>query len=308
MNIVYLLTNLNKKEGEKRFYIGSKAECRLEVIDNVSVIIDIKTEKPYLGSATCKEMKEDILNFNIFSASILEIVGNKNDILSIENKHILQRNAVYSNEYYNLGEAIIGGFSYDHEAIINFFGEKRKDYNASKSGYSRRTNTAKKYGFEGIYEFSKWIYEESKKHKYFTEIAKILKCERHTPSRFIEFYNMEKCLNETLNPDKEIKIKVRDLYVKGASIYKIAELLQLEIPTVDFYMDKFQKHEEKVYRVARRKNLTEKELKNKIMYLFLNGKSIAQVSKELGMNATSTTRYFNETVRELLTPENFINI
>lgn len=307
MNIVYLLTNLNKKEGEKRFYIGSKAECRLEIIDNLSVIIDIKTEKPYLGSATCKEMKQDILNFHKFSATILEIVGDKKNILSIENKYILQKNAVFSNEYYNLGEAMLGGFSYDQNAIINFFGEKRKDYNASKSGFSKRTKTAKKYGFESIYSFSKWIYEESKKHKYFTEVAKILKCERHTPSRFIEPYNMKKCLEETSCPNNEIRVKVRDLYVKGASIYKIAELLQLEIPTIDFYMDKFLKDEEKVYIVARRKNLTEKELKNKIMYLFLKGKSIAQLSEELGMNTTSATRYFNEIIRELLKPENFIN-
>lgn len=307
MNIVYLLTNLDKKEGEKRFYIGSKTESRLEVIDGLSTIIDIKTERPYLGSATDFTMKQDLINRNRFSAEILHIVKERKDLLNIENEEINKRNAVNSFEYYNLSNAIIGGFTYDHEAVINFFGEKRKDFNSSKSGFSKKTKTANRFGFKKVYDFALWIYKEKQNTMYFTDIAKKLNCERHIPARFIESYNMEKCLKETKEINEDLKYQVRDLFKKGASINKISEILNIEIPSVDFYMEDFDKVNERHYMTAKRKNLTEKELKLKILKLVLEGNTVGTAAKTLGINQYSANRYFLKTVREFIKIEDIFN-
>lgn len=300
MNIIYLLTNLDKKEGEKRFYIGSKSECRIEIINNLRTIIDIKTEKPYLGSATCYQMKCDIINGHKFSASILETVNNRSKLLEIENNNIKKFNAVSSSEYYNQSYALLGGFTYDHNAIINFFGEKRKDYNSSKSGISKRNKTAKKFGFNNLGDFSVSIYREYLKTRNFVAIAKTLNCERHTPARFIESYDMEKCLKEIDILYDDLRVKIRDLYVQGASIHKISNLTGLEIPTITIYMDKFEESGQREYLTAKRKNLTEEELKLKITKLVLEGASIREASKILGINSYSANRYFLKCIRERL--------
>jgi len=300
MNIIYLLTNLNKQEGEKRFYIGSKAECRLEIINSIPTIIDIKTEKPYLGSATDFSMKQDIKNKNTFSASILKIVNKKENLLKEENIKIISANAVENTEYYNTSYAKLGGHSYDHNAVVNYFGEIRKDYNSSKSGISKKDKTARKYGFANIGEFAIWIYKEKLKTLYFTDIAKLLNCERHIPARFIESYNMEKCYKESLNLNDEIKNKVRSLYVNGISFHKISEVLNIEIPTVSLYIGDFNKINERDFIAATRKNKTEKELKIEITKLVLSGKSVKEASKILQINYYTANRYFMKCVRERL--------
>lgn len=303
MNIIYLLTNLDGKD--KKFYIGAKSECRIEIIDELPTIIDIKTERPYLGSATDYTMKEDIKNKNRFSASILKVVNNKKDLLEEENKQIILYNAVESKEYYNHSYAILGGFSYDHNAIINYFGEKRKDFNSSKSGISKRNSTAKKFNFKNLGEFAVWIYKEKQKVEFFTIIAKTLNCERHTPAKFIESYDMEKCLLELNNKSEELVDKVRNLYIKGASFHKIKEILELEIPTISIFMGDFDKKFEREYLTAARKKLTEEELKNKITKLILEGNSVKEAAKLLQINEYSANRYFLKCIRERLKSNDF---
>lgn len=300
MNIIYLLTNSNRKAGEKRFYIGAKAECRVEIINNISTIIDIKTEKPYLGSATDFNMKEDIINGHIFQASILQTVGNKKDILEVENKEIIKYNAVESNEYYNYAYAVIGGFSYNHDAIINSFGEIKRKHNASKSGISKKNNTAKKFGFDSLSKFAIWIYNEFLICKNYAIIAEKLKCKRHIPRSFIENFNMEKHIKEIEIYNENLKTKIRDLYIKGASFDKIKEILSIEIPTICYYMDNFKKKHEREYLTASRKGLTEEELKIKILKLFLEGNSVKEAAKILQINAYSANRYFYKSIRERL--------
>ena len=56
MNIIYMLENLDKKEG-RRFYIGSKTECFLEEVDGVNRIVSSKTGKLYYGSTFCHHVR-----------------------------------------------------------------------------------------------------------------------------------------------------------------------------------------------------------------------------------------------------------
>lgn len=299
MNIVYLLTNIDKKEGEKRFYIGAKSECRLEVIEGLPTIIDIKTERPYLGSATCHQMKQDLIAGHSFSACILKEV-NRKDLLATEDEFIMKSNAVESEEYYNRGRGMVAGFDYDQDAIINFFGEVRKDFNSSKSGISKRNATAKRFGFKNLGEFAIWIHKEKLSGLNSVQISAKINCERHVPNRFIESYNMKKCVTELNNKSEETQTQVRELYVKGASYHKISEITGLEIPTVSIYMNNFDGYKEKDYLVARRKNLTDNELQVKIIELYLKGYSLKKIAKDLGVNSTYTFRSFDKYVREFL--------
>lgn len=297
MNIVYLLTNLDKAEGQKRFYIGSKTECRLEILNGLPTIIDGKTERPYLGSASSPEMKQDIMSGHRFSATILKGKVSRNKLLEAENDCIKEFDAVNSDEYYNISYARLGGFMHDQEAVINFFGEIVKDYASSKSGISKRLTTARKLGFESIGDLALYIYKERSLCNSYKEVADKLKCDRHTPSRFIEGYNMSKCLSEVEGKNEEIKILVRDFYIRGASYHKIKELTGLEIPTISIYLKGFDGDSTREYLTARRKNLTEEELQKKIVSLYLQGDAIGVCAEKLGINKYSAIRYFDKYVR-----------
>lgn len=303
MNIIYLLTNTDRKEGQKRFYIGGKCECRLEVIDGVSTIIDIKTERPYLGSSTSHDMKQDIQAGHKFSASILKSGVQRSSLLEEENKLIRELDAVESGEFYNLSYATIGGYMYDHTAIMNFFGETIKDYASSKSGISKRTSTAKKLGFKSIGDFCLFIHNCKEEGVSYYSMSNKLKCERHTPINFIRNYNIKKFVQEVLNKCEEVQHTVRDMYTKGASCHKIQEVTGLEIPTISIYLEGFDEGSTKEYLTARRKNLTEDELQLKIIQLYIKGKSVKECAKELGINSFSAVRYFDKYVRSHLKVE-----
>lgn len=297
MTAVYLLTNLDRKAGEKRFYIGSKAECRLEVLNGLPTLIDCKTEKPYLGSSSSPEMKQDLLLGHRFSATILKSKLPKKRLLEAENECIKEFNAVDSPEYYNMAYATLGGFMHDHNAVMNFFGETIKEYSSSKSGTSKRNTTAKKLGFDCIGDLALYIYEERALCNSYKEVADKLNCDRHTPSRFIEGYDMPKCFKEVQDKNEDTQHLVRDLYTRGASYHKIKELTGLEIPTITIYLKGFDRGSTKEYLTARRRNLTEEELQLKIIALYLSGESIGSCADKLNINKFSAVRYFDKYVR-----------
>ena len=108
MNIVYLLTNTSKQHGA-RFYIGSKTECSIIELDGVPTIISLKDNKPYYSSSQNKEFIEDFKNGDIFVATLLEEVSNRDLLLATENQHILKNNAIESEDFYNLSEAKLAG-------------------------------------------------------------------------------------------------------------------------------------------------------------------------------------------------------
>ena len=106
MNIVYLLTNITKEKG-RRFYIGSKTECNVICLDGIDTIIDLKSDKPYYSSSQSLEMKEDMSKGNVFVARILESVPNRKTLLERENYWITKYDAVSSQEFYNITNAVL---------------------------------------------------------------------------------------------------------------------------------------------------------------------------------------------------------
>lgn len=299
MNIVYKLTNLSK-EGNPKYYIGSKTECTIENINGISTIITTKTGRPYLGSSTNKIMHEDLKKNHIFSAEVLEEVYNKKNLLEIEDRYISNNNAVNSEEYYNLAGAKIGGFSYNQNAIINIYGESISEFGKSKSSLNRRHNSAKRFGFRSLFEFSIWIWEQKQLGKSCKNVADMIGWEKHAPYRYIQDYDMKKCLSEYDSSNEVLKVEIRKMISNGASVKKIASLLKLEIPTVCAYIDNFDRIYHKNYLTASRKGLTKEELEVKITKLILEGKGFGEVGKLLNIDMVSVKRYFLNCIRARL--------
>ena len=302
MNIVYLLENKNKTEG-RRFYIGSKQECAIEVIDGIPRIVSLKTGLPYYGSSTCITMKDDMAAGHTFSASLLESVPNKKLLLEAENKWIKHYNAVDSTEFYNKGYARVGIHGVDQFCMYNPYGETIVEYGKQTSSMNKKQNTAVKYGFKNAGEFSVWIACQLSLGYTSAQIALKLNWERHGPSTYISTYNMEKCISE-YEPNNWNKQKtVRDLIAKGASIKKIAEMLNLEIPTVCMYVGNYNKIMTRTFIVAQRRGYSKEELEVEITSRILNGQGFEEVAKDLIINETSCKRYFMRCVRRHLKAE-----
>lgn len=300
MNIVYKLTNLDKEEG-KRFYIGSKTECFIEKIEGVDVIISIKTGLPYYGSSTCIDMKSDMQAGHRFQAEILEEVPQKKDIIAVENKWIKYFNAVNSTEFYNKNYAIIGKFVVDQHAPYNRYGETIVEYGKRMSSLKKRDNNARRFGFENLGDMCIFFYQKNKEGHSWADIARMIGWERHQPRRYISDYNMEKCIKEVDSIDREqTAVEVRKLLSKGCSIYKISELLSLEIPTIMWSISNLEESMNAQYLCAVRKGLTKEGLEIMITKMVLDGKGFNEVSRELKMNEASVKRYFLRCVRAKL--------
>lgn len=316
MNIVYLLTNLsnNKK------YIGQKSECRIEKIDGIDTIINLKSELPYYGSSKNEEMKKDLC-LHKFSASIIEIVNNKKELLKREDYYVRLYNAVESDEYYNLGyPADFSKYRKEEDkkiekrdfqnSIKNIFGETYKEYASRESNISKRVNSARrKLGFENLEDFYLDIYHKINKQEVlnYAALAREYSVERHTIARLVQDVNLNKFYNEVKNRTSKMEAKIKDFRIKGASIKKIAEMLNLEFITVLYYIGT-KKIKVKNFVVAERKGLTEDELGYKIMEKFLAGEGFKKITSDLEMTKLQATRYFHRFIRKHLEINDFKGI
>ena len=238
-----------------------------------------------------------------FSASLLESVPNKKLLLEAENKWIKHYNAVDSTEFYNKGYATVGIHGVDQFCMYNPYGETIVEYGKQTSSMNKKQNTAVKYGFKNAGEFSVWIACQLSLGYTSAQIGLKLNWERHGPSTYISPYNMEKCISEYEPHNWDKQKEVRDLIAKGASIKKIAEMLNLEIPTVCMYVGDYNKVMTRTFIVAQRRGYSKEELEVEIISRILNGQGFEEVAKDLIINETSCKRYFMRCVRRHLKPE-----
>lgn len=299
MNIIYKLTNMDRVDG-RRFYVGSKAECFIETINGIDRIVSSKTGLPYYGSSTCPLMKQDMASGHKLSAEILEEVPNKKYLLEVENKWIIKLDAVCSDDYYNISYATIGGHSIDQTAAYNMHGETIVQYGKATSSLNKRHNTAKRFGYKNLGEFCLFLHEEKLLGKTSAQIAREIGWERHAPYRYLSDYNMDKCLKEYDSSDKELEKSIRLLIAEGVSAKKIAELKNLEIPTVCLYIGDYDQIHRKAFLVAQRRGMTKDELEIEVTKMILDGKGFNDVSRELSINETSVKRYFLRCIRDKL--------
>ena len=172
---------------------------------------------------------------------------------------------------------------------------------------SKRINSAKKIGFNTLEDFYLDVYKQLDKTQNLAEIARYYKVERHTISRLLKDVNIDNFYNQTKTFSKRLKNNIINLRVKGASIKKIAYLLNQEFATILYYIGS-DKIRNKTYLVAKRNNLTEDELGYKIMKLFLENKGIDEISKELSLTTLQTNRYFHKFIRKHIEINDFNGI
>jgi hypothetical protein len=305
MNIVYLLTNLDKKEDEMRFYVGSKQECHIENINGRDTIVSDHTHKPYWGSSSNSRMREDLKNCT-FEASILASTGHRNQLLALEQEWIEKLNAVESLEYYNLSNARLrGGMLSDKGNIVNRFGEQASSFAGIKSSFMKRHNGAVAIGFESFGHMVLDISQRRKAGQSLNTIAQeyskmcgkyVAHCRIKNVSRYFDIPLLEVEL-EKVTPE-EIKT-FRDLCIENASILKICELTGYSVPTVSYFISDVMSAN-KHFTLAIRRQQTPEELETQVLKEVLDGLSVAQASRKLQITEASGNRYFYRALRKRL--------
>lgn len=292
MNIVYLLTNIDKNEFPNK-YIGSKVECNLITLDGLPTIVDNKTGNYYYGSSCCPIMKSDMERGNRFKAEILDIVWERSELVKTENKRLEDVSAINSDEYYNMGSALLDGFC-RLDAISNCYGETLRVRASEGSSMSKRDTQAIKSGFNNFGEMSFFIYEKKMEGLKGNEISELIGKERHYATRTIKDFNMEKAVKEI--PDAlKVKKEIRKHFSRQATLMKIKELYGFEYPTIRLMIGDYQQSTS--FKVAHERGLSKDELELEITKQILDGKDFMTVSREYGIVLESVKRYFFRCLR-----------
>lgn len=295
MNIVYLLTNKSKQEG-KRFYVGSKSECKIVKMGGIDTMVSVKDGKPYFSSSTSFEFKDDLAKGHIFEVSVLEVVPSsmKKSLIEIENKWIVAKNAVLSDEYYNLAYATTN--MHVHSRVVNRYGQTIAEYAHDCSNVSKRDGNAKELGFSnfGLFCFDAYA-------KYLENGKNWAKTSYHYGKykNFVRIclspFDMEKAIKD-LETDKSSEI--RKLLADKCSLRKACEILDIEVPAGRVMLGDY--IETRSFSVACLRGKTKEELEVEITKMILDGKGFREVSNELGIVYESVKRYFFRCVRKRL--------
>lgn len=295
MHLIYLLTNIDKPEG-KRFYIGSKQECYLRMVDGIPTIISTNSGKPYYSSSSSIEMREEMKRGERFSASILEEVQDRKKLIEREDYWISHFNAVKSQEYYNMSNAKLN--CHDQDAVANKYGETVKELAGRNSSWGKRDATAKQCGFNNFGLFCIHLYERIQSGERICDISYSFNKHRHFARGIIQIYDMEKVLVDSKRTD--LTAAVRDYIKEGCSLYYAAELLKIEIPAARILLGDYNAVYLRSFSVARDMGKTKEELEIEITQDILAGKGFTEISRERGIIYESVKRYFLRCVRRNL--------
>lgn len=305
MNIIYKLTNKSKSTFPK-YYIGCKADCALTVIDGVNTIMNTVTNRPYYGSSLNKIFTEDLKNGHIFEAEILEVVPKKEQLMDVESKWLKHIDASNSIEYYNLSNGFEGLSKPDK--VINIYGEVLKDYAMRQSNFSKKRNNAKELGFNSILDFSLFVYSRRIENKNWAEIAYELNKHRHFVLTYFKNINLNKVIDEQQVQNLDIKEQCSTMFSKGCSIYKISEILNLELPTVESYLSlelDLKENKSSAFLVAKSKGYTSDQFTDIICKDIASGLSIKDVALKHGLNIKAVYRYVERLISKLYSNNTF---
>lgn len=301
MNCVYLYENLDKKEGA-RFYIGSKIECSLIQLDNgLSVIVDNKSGNEYYGSSSNQEMKEDMERGDRFTASLLCVENDREEVRSREQEYLVKYDVANSIDYYNLtNNALYFDRKISLNSVSNFMGELSKDYAQSKSQCSKRDGTAEKIGFNNFCEMYYWFYDEVASGKSMSEVSRNAGMDRHYVRVILKDNNVEKSKKEIAEMNfLEMQEEVRVLLKRNVSLHKIAEHYDIELMSArllagDFYETKSRKSNRGSMHVAVACNMTDTEYTHSVIDLLSRGYGRDECSNILGGSSTTQYRVFGK--------------
>lgn len=291
MHIIYKLTNSSKTEG-KRFYIGSKQECKFLVIDDIPTIYNMKTGKPYYGSSTCFEFKEDFKRGDVFVAEVLEIVRDREDLRDRENHYLKLYDAVNSEEYYNKSYAFLR--THAHNAIQNKYGELTKEYANSQSQTSKRDGTAIALGYKNFGEMYFALYERLKSGESTKDISESCGKHRKWLQVSLRDYDMEKA---KLDLESTSRDELRKLITEGVSLKYAANLLNIELPAARVLLGDYLKEKERAFTVASERGKSKEELEVDLTLRILNGENLLDISNSMTLCRESVLRYFFRCLR-----------
>lgn len=300
MNIVYLLTNIDKDKFPNK-YVGSKVECNITTLEGIPTIVDNKSGNYYYGSSCCPIMKQDMESGNRFKAEILEIVWDRVELVKRENQKMIEMSCVESDEYYNMGSALMDGFC-RLDSIANCYGETLRKRASDGSSVSKRDTQAVKSGFQNFGEMSFFIYEKKKLGWAGQKISEAIGKERHYATRTIRDFDMEKAVAE-LDDAFELQSEIRKHYSRQATFEKLKELFGFEYPTLRMVIGDYSPSSS--FKVAHERGLTKEELELTITKEIIDGKDFLQVSREYGIVLESVKRYFFRCLRSRVKSSDF---
>tara|TARA_Y100001956_G_C4124434_1_gene189266 strand:+ start:2597 stop:3520 length:924 start_codon:yes stop_codon:yes gene_type:complete len=292
-NLIYLLTNTSKNSG-RRFYIGSKQESSIEEFDGVMTILN-REDKPYYSSTTSYEMLEDFRNGDIFEASVLEYVPNREDLIYRENEHIKKCSAVESEEYYNKAYAILNAH-YDPDSVANKYGETLAQLSSRNSSWSKRDGRSKECGFSNFGEMYFWIHDQKIKGRSGRCVSEELGKERHFAYRTIK--NMDIPLAKKQVEDfkgTEVEREIKTMVYNNCSPVFACEVLGLEIAAGRFLLGDF-KERDNEFVAALKRGMTREELEKRVVQHVFDsekvGNGFKNAAKELNLSLETVRRYF----------------
>ena len=292
MNIIYLLTNKSRPSG-RRYYIGSKAECKLLEVDGVPTIYSVSTGKPYMSSSCCPQFKADVQAGHVFAASILKVVGKREELREEEDKFIREADAVSSRDYYNMSGAFAN--THDREAVKNCYGETVVEYANRSSQASKRDGTARQEGFSNFGEFYLHLHDRLLSGESTADVATSYGKHRKWVQVTLRHYDMLKARTD-LNRH-EAGDAIREMMAKGASLKYAADKLQLELPAARVLLGDFDKYMEKSYSVAKVRGKSKAELEVEITNRVLDGEGFVEICNSMALCRESVLRYFLRCLR-----------
>lgn len=296
MNIIYKLS-FEDKQTNPKYYIGCKSECAIKDIDGIPTIISLKDDRPYYGSASSKIFQEDFKQYKL-KAEILEIVPDRNNLLTKEHEYLIKYDCANSNEYYNISNGIPRSTSYvpvNFDKIINIYKETVKDYNSSKTVVAKRDNTSIKCGFKNFSDLAFHIHSELLTGNSGKDISESLKKERHFAKKFISLWDMNKA-KEDIKLD--LHDNVRTLYSKGASLHYISSHLNIELPAARYFLANIK--DDNSYTVALKFNKSSEEFTKDILDKIGKEKlPIQEVAKHFGITTQAVYRYVERYIQSL---------
>ena len=226
--------------------------------------------------------------------------------MNVEANWLQKVNACNNNEYYNLSN----GFQTlsKPDKVVNIYGEVLKDYAMRQSNFSKKRNTAKELGFKSILDFSLFTYYKRIENKNWAEISYEISKHRHFVLTYFKNIDLNKVIEQNENLNDNLKNECSIMFSKGCSIYRISELLKLEIPIVEFYLSfelDLKENKSAAFLVAKAKGYTNEQFIDIICKDIARGLSIKDVAIKHGLNIQSVYRYIERMISQLYSNDTF---
>lgn len=313
MNVIYQYVNETKRNrGEKPYkYLGCKAECSIMVSDQgTEYLFNNNDARAYYGSSSNQLYWDDWQRGDLFNVEILEEVLNRAMLREVEQRYLTQFDAAGSPDFYNMtnNSFCVSAKNADHNAVVNKFGERYKEYAQRMSNRSKRDNKAKQCGFTSFGHMVLHIKQQLDLGRSGADISRndLDTTNRHFATVTTKPYNLDKMQSEIakLDGDQYTIQEIRKYITLGASINKIAEILQLEIPTVRYLMGDYYFGDDMLKSTSKRHFKTNVELEVEMTRRWLEGESYQDISKSYDMSHSTVKRFVDICIKRNLSPDN----